>query len=239
MKDVIEQLAELDMGDRVWFDAEGIDRTVRAEAGAEIDYTAAEKRDEGWKEGELWMEIWVADEYVEELGLAWEYARVTSETNKGQWRKPRVTLAEEWCGGESMEDVDNPWSEWAGEEREMDVQRVVPEWAWEMRQAAIERAEKMRAKSVQRVVLMDAYVSYCSRAGAGMVWKRYVHETDGEPSLDGFLVWLGEESAGQLVAEAGAVLFDELGELDEDLLDVSGRTAWDTVFALQHFRGGE
>ena len=236
MKDVIEQFAESDVGDRVWIDAEGIDRTVRVEVGEEMHYTAPDHRDEGWDEGSLMVEIWVGDEYVDECDLAWGYGKVRSETNRGQWRKPRVTLAEEWVGGESMDDVDSPWSDWEGEEREMDVRRVVPEWVWEMRETAIERAEMIRAKSVQRVVLMDAYVRYCSRVGAGMVWQRYVHETGGEPSLEGFLDWLGEDTAGQLLIEAANVLFDDLGELDGGVLDVSGRTAWDAVFALQHFR---
>ena len=43
-----------------------------------------------------------------------------------------------------------------------------------------------------------------------------------------------EDTAGQLLAEASEVVYRDV---DGDVPDASKRTAWDVVFALQHFHG--
>jgi len=93
------------------------------------------------------------------------------------------------------------------------------------------RVEKVRSKAVERVVLLAAYVRYACDEGESDVWAEYVREAS-EPSLSGFLTWLEEDDVGRFLGEAIG-MFPER----EDVLDASGRTGWDAVFALQHFRG--
>jgi len=109
----------------------------------------------------------------------------------------------------------------------------VPAGAEKYRQPALDAVEKVRSKSVERVVLVDAYVCYAREEGESDVWGEYVEEVE-EPSLSGFLSWLEEDDVGRLLDEAIGMFPGR-----EDVLDASGRTGWDAVFALQHFRDAD
>lgn len=67
------------------------------------------------------------------------------------------------------------------------------------------------------------------RGGRVRLWDEYVREAS-EPSLSGYLTWLKEDDVGRLLDEAIG-----MSPRREDVLDASGRTGWDAVFALQHF----
>ncbi|WP_096391430.1 hypothetical protein [Halopenitus persicus] len=227
-EELVDRLARVSVSS-VWLEAEGVQGWFAVENEPEI--RTPEKHRRGWDEGELRVLIRIAEEIRDEHGLVYPYGRVRAKTEEGEWQEPFVTLPERWKSGvDSEQDAEMPSEAWRGDRRDIGEMHVLTSEGWRMREGALEATEKVRSKAVERVVLVDAYVRYARETGVSGVWGEYVEEVT-ESSLTGFLDWLGEDEVERLLAEA-VEMFPER----EGVLDASGRTGWDAVFALQHFR---
>ncbi|UPV73199.1 hypothetical protein M0R89_11635 [Halorussus limi] len=118
-EDLADELLDVDTGDRLRIVTNDV--TVWADVGPIGEQMGPEKDDHGWLEGEIWFDVRVDDEYVEENGFVLPDARVSAKTKRGEWQQPTVVFAEEWEGNaSSAEEVDNPVEDWEGEMREID-----------------------------------------------------------------------------------------------------------------------
>jgi hypothetical protein len=118
-EDLADELLDDDTGDRLRIVTDDV--TVWADVGAIGIQNEPEKDENGWIEGEIWFDVRVDDEYVEEHGFVIADARISTKTKRGEWQQPAIVFAEEWAGDAgSAEEVDNPVEDWEGERREID-----------------------------------------------------------------------------------------------------------------------
>jgi len=229
--EIVERVEEASERDRIHLVADGVSVWMLAD-GDRARLLEATEDAYGWDEGEFYRPLRPLEDEEERLGLVMPAASVISRTEKGDWERPTLTLAERWPEGvDGPEDADMPWNDWGGESREVQSVTVIPSEMWEYREQALDESYSLRATALRRAIWLDAAARYAASEQTCDVWWEYEEEAE-EPSLSGFITWLEVETLRQLWDEVGKQMF--VGE-DEGVVGVGDRALADTLSTLRYF----